>query len=139
MAALESEVITALLSDLGVPASALVLEADSRNTQGNASFSRERLAPWGVNRESPLVFLLSRRYHPGYGVRRETDDTVWFRRGGALRAVPGPAGQHPGPGGPGVPGAAGRVVGLINAFNLVDGIEGLAGGVSGPAAARGQA
>lgn len=59
VAALESEAITAFLSDLEVPASALVLEADSRNTQGNAAFSRERLAPLGVKR----ILLVTSAWH----------------------------------------------------------------------------
>ena len=57
--AAESAAIAALLTDLGVPASALVLEADSRNTQGNAAFSRERLAPWGVER----ILLVTSAWH----------------------------------------------------------------------------
>ena len=59
MAATESQAIAALLTALGVPASALVLEADSRNTQGNAAFSRERLAPWGVQR----ILLVTSAWH----------------------------------------------------------------------------
>jgi uncharacterized SAM-binding protein YcdF (DUF218 family) len=57
--AAESLAIGAVLTDLGVPAAALVLEADSRNTQGNATFSRERLAPLGVKR----VLLVTSAWH----------------------------------------------------------------------------
>ncbi len=59
VAATESQAIAALLTDLGVPATALVLEADSRNTQGNAAFSRARLAPWGVQR----ILLVTSAWH----------------------------------------------------------------------------
>ena len=59
VAATESQAIAALLTDLGVPATALVREADSRNTQGNAAFSRERLAPWGVKR----ILLVTSAWH----------------------------------------------------------------------------
>ena len=59
VAATESAAIAGLLTDLGVPASALVLEADSRNTQGNAAYSRERLAPFGVKR----ILLVTSAWH----------------------------------------------------------------------------
>ncbi len=49
VAATESQTIAALLTNLKVPATALVLEADSRTTQGNTAFSRERLAPGGCS------------------------------------------------------------------------------------------
>lgn len=57
--AAESAAIGALLVDLGVPPGALVLEAESRNTQGNAAFSREVLAPLGVRR----VLLVTSAWH----------------------------------------------------------------------------
>ena len=57
--AAESAAIGALLVDLGVPSGALVLEAESRNTQGNAAFSREVLAPLGVRR----VLLVTSAWH----------------------------------------------------------------------------
>lgn len=55
----EIDGIVDLLGDLGVPREALVLEAESRNTQGNAAFSRALLAPLGVDR----VLLVTSAWH----------------------------------------------------------------------------
>jgi uncharacterized SAM-binding protein YcdF (DUF218 family) len=55
----ETEAIAALLVDLGVPRAALVLEAESRNTQDNAAFSRAALAPLKVER----VLLVTSAWH----------------------------------------------------------------------------
>lgn len=55
----ESEAIAEMLTDLGVPFSALVLEAESRNTQGNAAFSRATLAPLGADR----ILLVTSAWH----------------------------------------------------------------------------
>ena len=55
----ESAALVALLRDLGVPATALIVEADSRNTQGNAAFTRAALAPMGVRR----VLLVTSAWH----------------------------------------------------------------------------
>ena len=55
----ETEAIAALLVDLGVPRAALVLEAESRNTQDNAAFSRAALAPLGAER----VLLVTSAWH----------------------------------------------------------------------------
>jgi len=57
--AVETEAIAGLLVDLGVPRSALLLEAESRNTQGNAAFSRALLAPQGIER----VLLVTSAWH----------------------------------------------------------------------------
>ena len=46
----ESAALADLLNDLGVPATALIVEADSRNTQGNAAFTHAVLAPLGLRR-----------------------------------------------------------------------------------------
>jgi len=55
----ETEAIATLLVDLGVPRSALLLEADSRTTQDNAAFSRALLAPLGIDR----VLLVTSAWH----------------------------------------------------------------------------
>ena len=55
----ESAALADLLIDLGVPASALIVEADSRNTQGNAAFTRAALAPLGLRR----VLLVTSAWH----------------------------------------------------------------------------
>ena len=55
----ESAALAALLRDLGVPATALIVEADSRNTQGNAAFTRALLAPLGLRR----VLLVTSAWH----------------------------------------------------------------------------
>lgn len=57
--ALESAAIAELLTDLGVPASAQILESHSRNTQGNAAFSRAALEPLGVDR----IILVTSAWH----------------------------------------------------------------------------
>jgi uncharacterized SAM-binding protein YcdF (DUF218 family) len=55
----EIEGIAELLGDLGVPREALLLEAESRNTQGNAAFSRAILEPLGADR----VLLVTSAWH----------------------------------------------------------------------------
>lgn len=55
----ETEAIAGFLVDLGVPVSALVLEAESRNTRGNAAFSRLLLAPMGIDQ----VLLVTSAWH----------------------------------------------------------------------------
>jgi len=55
----ESQAIAALLTDLGVAPTALVLESESRNTQGNAASSQAVLAPLGVER----VLLVTSAWH----------------------------------------------------------------------------
>ena len=55
----ESAALADLLRDLGVPATALIVEADSRNTQGNAAFTRALLAPLGLRR----VLLVTSAWH----------------------------------------------------------------------------
>jgi uncharacterized SAM-binding protein YcdF (DUF218 family) len=57
--AMESEAIAGFLADLGVPASSMLLEAESRNTRGNAVFSRRMLAPMGIDR----VLLVTSAWH----------------------------------------------------------------------------
>lgn len=55
----ESDAIAALLEDLGVPRAALILEAESRNTQGNAAFSRAVLESAGIDR----ILLVTSAWH----------------------------------------------------------------------------
>lgn len=55
----EIDGIADLLGDLGVPRQALLLEAESRNTQGNAAFSRAILEPLGADR----VLLVTSAWH----------------------------------------------------------------------------
>jgi len=55
----EAEAIRSLLLDLGVPPSALLSEAESRDTQGNAAFTQALLAPRGVKR----VLLVTSAWH----------------------------------------------------------------------------
>ncbi|WP_295429688.1 YdcF family protein [uncultured Thiodictyon sp.] len=55
----ETEAIAQLLTGLGVPRSALLLESASRNTLGNAAFSRALLKPLGVDR----VLLVTSAWH----------------------------------------------------------------------------
>ncbi len=55
----EAEAITSLLVDLGVPAAALVAEAESRDTRGNATFTKAMLAPRGIDR----VLLVTSAWH----------------------------------------------------------------------------
>jgi uncharacterized SAM-binding protein YcdF (DUF218 family) len=57
--ATETEAIAGFLADPGVPASAMLLEAESRNTQGNAVFSRQMLEPMGIDR----VLLVTSAWH----------------------------------------------------------------------------
>jgi len=55
----ETDGLAELLVDLGVPRGALMLEAESRSTAGNAAFSRALLGPLGVNR----VLLVTSAWH----------------------------------------------------------------------------
>jgi uncharacterized SAM-binding protein YcdF (DUF218 family) len=55
----ETDAIAGLLADLGVPRSALVVEATSRNTQGNAVFCRSVLGPLAMDR----VLLVTSAWH----------------------------------------------------------------------------
>ena len=55
----ETAAMADLLADLGVPRSAMVLEAQGRNTQGNAAFSKTLLQSLGIRR----VLLVSSAWH----------------------------------------------------------------------------
>jgi len=55
----ETEAIAALLLDLGIPASSLVLEDESRNTQGNAASTRALLEPRAID----AVLLVTSAWH----------------------------------------------------------------------------
>jgi uncharacterized SAM-binding protein YcdF (DUF218 family) len=59
IAEVEAEAIAGLLIELGVPRSALRLERASRNTLGNAHFSRALLSPTGARR----VLLVTSAWH----------------------------------------------------------------------------
>lgn len=55
----ETEAIAGLLLDLGIPAPSLVLEDESRNTQGNAASTRSLLEPLGIDE----VLLVTSAWH----------------------------------------------------------------------------
>jgi len=46
----EAAAMADLLADLGVPREAILLEAQGRNTQGHADFSKVLLQPLGIHR-----------------------------------------------------------------------------------------
>ena len=70
----EAEAMRLLLSDLGVPADALVLEARSRNTRDNARYTAELLRPRGVSH----ILLVSSALHMrrAAGLMRERADGI---------------------------------------------------------------
>jgi len=87
----ETAAMADLLADLGVPRPAMLLEAQGRNTQGNAAFSKELLQSLGIHR----VLLVTSAWH----LRRAV---VLFERAGfdvvpagadyrSMRACRGPA------------------------------------------------